>query len=205
MLMKIEKYEKIGNSKYRLYLDTGEVVDTFDEIILEHELLLHPVLTTSVYQEILVGSRIQEQYNACCKYIGFRVRSTKEIIDYLRRRKVDSEDITLIVERLMQGNFLNDSYFCECFIKDKFRFTSMGKYRIIQELKKHQIDDEIIDKYLDLMNDEVSCEKIEKIIEKQIRANHKLDKSKLRNKIYNNLINLGYSSSLIVEVLNKRF
>ncbi len=203
--MKIEKYEKIANSKYRLYLDNGEIVDTYDEIILKHELLLHPVLTPTIYQEMLQETKIQEQYNACIKYISLRIRSTKEIIDYLKRKKVSETDINFITNKLTKEKFLNDAYFCECFIKDKFRFTTMGKYRIIQELKKHQIDDEIIDRNLYLIDDEASYKKIEHMIDKQIHANHKLDNQKLRNKLYHNLINLGYPSSLVTEILNQKF
>ena len=48
--MKIEKYEKIGTLKYRLYLDNGEVIDTYDDVILENELLLKKELDNYLYQ-----------------------------------------------------------------------------------------------------------------------------------------------------------
>lgn len=203
--MKIEKYEKIGKDKYRLYLDNGEVIDTYDEVILKNDLLLKKDLSSPLYQKVLIESQIQEQYLACVKYITIRIRSTKEIIDYLKRKKVAEEDIITIVEKLKKEKILDDDYFCECFIKDKLRFTTMGEYRIIKELKKHQIESKIIDKYSNLMNEDVMREKIEKIVSKQIKSNHKLDNKKLRNKLYNHLLNLGYSSALIVEILNQNF
>lgn len=203
--MKIDKYEKIGIDKYRLYLDNGEVIDTYDNVILENDLLLKKELTPSLYHKVLVDSKIGEYYQACVKYITVRIRSTKEIEDYLKRKNVDDDDISEVVLRLKKAKLLDDEYFCSCFIKDKLRFTNWGEYRIRKELKKHDIDGNIIDKYSTLFYDEVIYEKIKKIVEKQIKSNKKLDNKNLRNKLYYYLLNLGYSSSMVVEVLNCYF
>lgn len=202
--MKIDKYEKLSKGKYRLYLDTGEVIDTYDDVILKHNLLIKKELTPSIYDEIPKDNLIYENYNACLKYITVRIRSTKEIIDYLKRKKTSEIDIDKIVEKLQKENLLNDDYFTKCFINDKLKFTSWGKYRIKNELKKHSIDSIIIDKYLNNITYEQLYEKLNKLIEKQIKSNHKLDNNKLRNKIYHNFLNLGYESSMISDILNEK-
>lgn len=203
--MKIEKYLKTGQSKYQLYLDNGEVLDTYDDVILKEDLLLKKELDSYTYQRIITQTKLQEYYNACLKYISIRVRSTKEIIDYLKRKKIEEEDISYIVEKLIKEKLLDDDYFCQCFIKDKLRFTSMGDYKIIYELKKHNISQNIIENNRHLMTEEILIEKIDKIIKKKIETNKKLDKSSLRNKLYNNLLNSGYSSSLVTKRLNYYF
>lgn len=203
--MKIEKYEKTSKAKYRVYLDNGEVIDTYDEVILKNDLLLKKDLDTYLYQKIIADSRIQELYNACIKYIGIRIRSTKEIRDYLKRKKVSDEDSDFIIELLTKKKILDDNYFCECFIKDKLKFTTMGEYKIIYELKKHNISPSIIENNYHLIDKDTLIEKIDKIIIKQINSNHKLNNQKLRNKIYNHLLNAGYSSTLVVERINNYF
>ena len=203
--MKIEKYEKIGQAKYRLYLSNGEVIDTYDEVILKNNLLLKKELDTYLYQKIQTESKLQEYYNACIKYISVRIRSTKEIIDYLKRKNVTEEDINYITTKLTKEKYLDDNYFCQCVIKDKLKFTSMGEYKIIYELKKHNINSSLIEQNQYLITKEIMIEKIDKIIQKKLETNHKLDKQKLRNKLYNQLLNSGYSSSLIVQRLNYYF
>ena len=76
----------------------------------------------------------------------------------------------------------------------------MGPYRIEQELKKHKIDSNIINKYINEIDYNILEEKINKQINKIIKSNKK--KTNLKNKIYNKLLNLGYSSSFILENLN---
>ena len=205
MTLKIEKYEKIGQAKYRLYLSNGEVIDTYDDVILKNELLLKKELDNYLYQKILTESNIQEHYNACIKYISVRIRSTKEIIDYLKRKNVSDEDIDYIVEKLTHEKFLDDNLFCECFIKDKLKFTTMGEYKIIYELKKHNVSPNIIANNQHLITEDILIEKIDKIIIKQLNSSKKQDKQKLRNKLYNHLLNAGYTSSLVVERLNNYF
>lgn len=203
--MKIEKYEKIGTLKYRLYLDNGEVIDTYDDVILENELLLKKELDNYLYQKVLIETNTQEYYNSCIKYISIRLRATKEIDDYLKKKQVAAEDREKIIQKLLKKGLLNDEYFTKCFIKDKLRFTNMGEYRIINELKKLNISSSIIEKYHDLMSREVMQEKIISRIEKQIKTNRKLDNYKLRNKIYTTLLREGYDNSQIVNILNQYF
>lgn len=203
--MKIDKYEKTGKGKYRLYLSNGEVIDTYDNVILKNELLLKKTLDENTYHQIFKDSELEEVYNMAYKYISIRIRSIKEINDYLKRKKINEDIINQVIDRLIQEKLLNDETFTQAFIKDKLKFTTMGEYKIINELKQHQIPNDIIEKYSYLMNEDILTEKIIKLVEKQIKNNRKYDNKTLRNKIYNSLMNLGYSSNLIVPVLNQYF
>ena len=203
--MKIEKYEKIGVNKYRIYLSNGEVVDTYDEVILENDLLRKKTLDSNLYNKILIETNIQKYYNACVKFINVRLRCTKEIVNYLKRKGAETEDIEIIIKKLTDKGYLNDERFVEGFIKDKLRFTSMGEYQILAELKNLNISNQIIEKKRYLMDDDIIQEKINKLIEKQIKSNKKLDNYKLRNKIYNYLLRQGYNNSQVISSLNQYF
>ena len=133
--MKIDKYEKMNKGKYRLYLDNGEIIDTYDDVILENNLLIKKELNLDTYNKVLVDSKNKEKYNACVKYITVRVRSKKEIEDYLKRNNVDNKDYSIIINKLIKNKMLNDDYFTKCFISDKLKFTSWGPYKIKNELK----------------------------------------------------------------------
>ena len=200
--MKIDKYEKISSSKYRLFLSNGEVIDTYDNVILNLDLLLKSDISISDYNKILNDTVIYDKYNACLKYIQVRIRSTKEIRDYLRRKNASDEEIEIIIDKLIASGNLNDDYFVSCFIKDKLRFTSWGPYKVLNELKKHNIDSDIINKYLYLFDDTVVRDKLDRLIDKQINSNRKDSNMKLKNKLYNNFMRLGYKSGMILDILN---
>ena len=55
--MKIDKYEKFGKDKYRIFFNNGEVVETYDEVILKNNLLLKKEITSSEYQKIFIDTK----------------------------------------------------------------------------------------------------------------------------------------------------
>lgn len=203
--MKIDKYERIGVGKYRIFLDNGEIIDTYDEVILRYDLLLKKEISPSIYSKIVRDTKLQEYYHLCDKYISYRIRSVKEIEDYLKKKNVSLEDIEEVVDALKRDQLLDDDHFAECFIKDKLSFTTMGNYKIINELQKQHISSDIIDKYSYLMDDDVMLSRIERLVNKKMLATGNLSGYKLRDKIYRYLIGQGYSSSLVVTVLNEKF
>lgn len=203
MNLKISKYEKIAADKYRIYLENGEIIDTYDNVILNNDLLIKKEIDIDLYNKITKETIIEEYYKSCIKYIKYRLRSIKEIKDYLKKENISLDDIELIVDKLLKNNYLDDDNFCKCFINDKLKFTNKGSYQIIDELQKNEIDSKIIDKYFYLMDEEVMRDRIINLIDKNLKVTK--DKSKLRNKLYNNLVRLGYPIDLVISNLNQKF
>ena len=199
--MEILKYEKKGNGNYLIYLSDGTKYKINEEIILKHKLLYKKEIDEFLLEEIINENNDYDIYNKCVKYIMVRLRSEYEICEYMKRQKVSLNLIEEVVAKLKKNNLINDEIFVKAFINDKKRFTSMGPNRITSELEKNNIDKDIIVKYISQINENELHEKLDKQITKIIKS-HK-GKPNLKNKLINNLINLGYSYDLIVEKINK--
>ena len=199
--MKIIKYEKKANGNYQIYLDNNQKIKLNEDVILKYKLLYKEEIDEFLLSEIIQDNNNYDIYNKCVKYIGVRLRSINEMKEYMQRKNVGADIIDKTIERLLNNKLLNDEVFTQAFIKDKLNFTTMGPYRIELELQKHKIDNNIINKYMNKIDNNLLEEKINKQINKLIKSNK--NKTNLKNKIYNNLLNLGYSSSLILENLNK--
>lgn len=200
--MKIIKYKKGSNSKYKLFLEDGTTIDTYEDVILNNNLLYKKEIDNKLYNVIINDNMYEEAYNKSVSYIEVRLRSTNEIKVYLKNKKYSEEVIESIVNRLLKNNILNDEVFTKAFINDKLNFTTMGPYKIELELKKHHIDTNIISTYINNIDEDILYEKIDKLVTKFIKTNKKHKGFVLKNKIYNNLLNLGYKSSMILEILN---
>lgn len=198
--MKIIKYEKKGNNKYKIYLENSQSIDVYEDVILKNNLLYKKELDRSLLEKISKENEDEDIYNKCVKYISVRIRSTKEIKEYLRKKEIEDSLIEETINKLINNNLLNDETFTKAFIHDKLNFTTMGPYKIEQELKKHKIDDSIIYKYIKNIDEETIDNKINKQIIKLMKANKK--KQNIRNKIYLNLLSLGYSNEMILRNIN---
>ena len=198
--MKIEKYESINNGQYKIYLSDGTILKINSDVIINNNLLYKKEIDNTLLNKILKENDNANIYNKCVKYISVRLRSKKEIIDYLKKSNIDNT--ADIIDKLTKNNLINDEVFTKAFIKDKINFTSYGPYRIRQELNKYNIDNEIIDKYIKDIDEEILIGKIDKQINKMIKSNRKYSGNILKSKIYNNLYNNGFDKDMIINILN---
>lgn len=199
--MKIIKYQKKGNNNYQMLLDNDKKYTINEDIIIKYKLLYKEEIDEFLLDEILQANADYDIYNKCVKYISVRLRSINEIREFMKRKNTSEELIEETIQKLLSKKLLNDDAFAKAFVNDKLNFTTMGPYRIAAELKKHYIDSAIITKYINNIDNNILEEKINKQITKIIKSNK--NKPNLKNKIYNNLMNLGYAQTMILDGLNK--
>lgn len=199
--MEIVKYEKKGNNNYQVYLDDGRKILLNEDVILKHRLLYKKEIDDFLLSDILTENANYGIYNKCVKYLGVRMRSINEMREYMQRIGATDDVINTTINKLLKNKLLNDDAFAKAYVNDKIKFSTLGPYRIAADLHRQHIDDVIIYKYIDQIDDDFLYTKIDKQICKLIKSNHK--KNNLKAKIYNNLVNAGYSQSMIIEVLNK--
>lgn len=200
--MEIVKYELTKKNIYNVYLSNGEVLELDESVITNNELLLKKRIDNDLYDKLKRDNKICILVNASIKYINVRLRSIKEIKDYLLKKEEDTDLIDEVISRLMEMGYLDDRRFTEAYIKDKLNFTSWGDYKIINELNKLGISSLYIEDNIDLLNDDILNERMRKIIDKDIRTNKKYSGLKLKNKIYNHLLTSGYSKEKVISLIN---
>ena len=198
--MKILKYEKKGNNTYKVYLENNKTINLYEDVIIKNNLLYKKEIGNKLLEQLDKDNNKADIYNKCVKYISVRIRSVYEMKEYLKRKEIENEEIEKNIEKLINNNLLNDEAFAKAFVNDKLNFTTMGPYKIEQELKKHHIDSDIIYQCLNTIDDEIIDNKINKQITKLIKTNRK--KQNLRNKIYTNLLSLGYYNEMILRNIN---
>lgn len=200
--MKIEKYKKLSDGKYRIILDNGTITDVYEDVIVKNNLLYKKEIDCDLLNKIEQDNEYQDAYNMALKYIMVRLRSVNEIEKYLKKKNIKTEIIEDTIIRLKKNNFLNDEIFTKAFIQDKLNFTTMGKYKLINELKILKVDENIISNYIEEIEDDIWYERIDKLINKYLKSKKKYSGNILKNKIYIYLVNLGYDKNLVINSLN---
>ncbi len=194
--MKIEKIKKNGK-KYIIILDNGLEIKTFDDVIINNGLLYNKIIDDDLLDKINKENDYYNIYYKVVNYISKKLRSEKEIIDFLDKNNI--LDKNKIINKLKSINLINDLNFAKAYISDRINLSNDGIYKIKNDLLKHNIDLGIIDNELSKIDDEIINKKIEKLINKKIK-NSKYTGFKLKYKVVNELINLGYDKSKISEI-----
>ncbi len=200
--MKIEKYELTKKNSYNIYLSNGEVITLNERVITKNELLLRKEINSELYDKLKYENNIYDAIDKAIKYISVRLRSTKEIKDYLIKKGYSLDVVETAIKELLNNKYLNDDIFTKAYIKDKLTFTSKGDYKIKMELVQLGIDNNIIESNIAMIDEDMLINRIKKSIEKDIKTNKKYKGIVLKNKIYNHLITQGYSKEKVLNVIN---
>ena len=190
--MKIESIKKTG-SKYKILLDSGQVINTYEEVILNNGLLFHKYVSSNLLEKINEDTNHYKSYNKALDMINRRLRSEKEIEEYLRKSEVEENDIKEIVQNLKRIGLIDDRLFAKAYTNDKVNLSTDGPHKIRKYLENNNIKEEYINDAINSIDKEIINQKIDKIITKKINANTKYTPYLLKQKILTYLINLGYS------------
>jgi len=198
--MKIQKIEKLKNNKYKLLID-DEVFITFDNVILDNKLLYNKEIDKKIYNLIKKETEYYDTYNKVVKYILKKRRSEKQIIEYLNKFNVSEQNINKMILKLKNIGLINDIEYCKAYINDNIYLSKNGINKIKVELLKQDISIDIIEDELSKIDVDMINNKLERMIVKRIKSNRKYSNLLLKNKILNEMINLGYDKQLITSIL----
>ena len=133
--------------------------------------------------------------------ISVRIRSEKEIYDYLEKNNIETNEQNKIIEKLKNNGLINDENFVRAFISDKLNFSNDGPNKIRNMLLEHNISNELIDLELSKIDQSIYLKKINKLINKKIKINKKYSDYVFKQKITADLKNCGYYYDDIVACL----
>ncbi len=195
--MKIDKIKKTSKGKYKVVLNNNTSLTTYDDVILNNGLLYNKVLDDDLLMKISIETEYYDIYDKTIKFISRKLRSEYEIDEFLNKHDVPLDSKNKIKEKLKSIGLINDDNFTKAYIYDRFNLSSDGPNKIKKDLINYKIDLNIIENNLFILKEEDIKEKIEKIISKKIRLDHKHSLSFIKQKIKSDLNNLGYDSDMI--------
>ena len=200
--MKITKYKKLKQNLYEVEIDNIKT-KLYDDIIIKYGLLLQKEITKEEFNKITKENDKLASYYKALNYINIKLRSEKEIYNYLKRLNFDENDINESIAKLKSEGYINTSLYLKSYINDQIKLSYHGPYFIKRNLTNLGFNESDIDIMLEEIDENVWQEKLNKIIEKRKRLNKNVIDAKFINKTYMYLFNLGYSKEMISLYLNK--
>jgi len=198
--VKIEKIKKLRNGKYKIQLDNQDSINLHDEVILKNNLLFNPNIDEENISNLYKDTSYYDIYYKVVKLISKRLRSEKEIIDYLEKNAIENKKE--IIDKLKNVNLINDLNFAKAYTYDRLYLSKDGLNKIKEDLYSYGIKDEFIFEVIDSIPEEVIKEKLEKLIIKKINSNNNKSNYMLKQKIIYDLINLGYEKEDIISYID---
>lgn len=148
---------------------------------------------------------IKEATLKLMQYCAYRDRSQKEVEDKLLEMRMIPEAREQIIIQLMQEDFLNEERFARSFVRGKFRIKRWGRIKIKQELKFKEISSPIVKIALTEIDEKEYLDTLHLLAQKKIELLKEPNKLKRRKKLTDHLLQKGYESNLVFEVVGDLF
>lgn len=199
--MKILKYKKTSRGRYKVTLDSDEII-LYEDVIIKNDFLLRKNVDTFLLDKVLNENILYEAYDLALGYIETRLRTEKEIIKYLEKKGYNTNTISDVLNRLKSNNLINEVKYVEAYTNDKINLSSYGPFKIKRDLSDLGISIEVIENYLNTIDDEVWSNKLDKIIDKKVKSMKNKSLYMIKNKLRADLTILGFDKDMINLKLN---
>lgn len=199
--MYINKITKLKNDKYKIELDSHELI-TYSDVIIKYNLLYKKTIDDKLYKKIIDESKYYDVYTKCLKSLIKSRKSEKEVNEYLIKLEVELTDRKSIIDKLKNIRLIDDIEYTKSYINDKILLLKKGKNKIRNELRNKGISDDIINRELNNIDMTIFNNNLKKIIDKKIKTNKNYSIVYLKQKLVNDLINEGYEKDAIIDIIS---
>ncbi len=128
---------------------------------------------------------------------------TRQILEKLRLWDMDDQEAQKIITNLQKEKFLDDGRYANFYVKDKFRFNTWGKIKILHMLRQKGIEEEVIIQALDQISDAEYFEACSDLIRKKSAAIKDTNQFTRKGKLFRYAAGRGFESDLIHQILNR--
>ena len=197
--MKITRIElqKNDNTRFSLFSDDQYVMSVSAE-----NLAPYGYGEFEISEEELEILKAKEEeglfFKQALLYVSKALKTSKEVRDYLYKKKVSPELQDEIIEKLLDLKLLDDERYLEMYLEEKFNYSTDGsikiKHKLYQKGFQSKDVDPLLPKYQDL---EIS--NLKKLVSDRKKSRKNEDKQKL----IRYLMSKGYEYSMISEVVKE--
>lgn len=193
------KQQKKNKSRYSVYIDGEYAFSLIMEDILYFGLKIGEDISDSVYDYITETTLYIKAQDSALKYLGYRMRTEKEIEDRLISEDYGEEVCQKVMDFLKKYNYVNDREYCEKYIRETMKLRPKGSYLIKTELKNRGVAEEVAEEAVRRAGiDELSV--AEQLLEKKYEGFADMDNKEL-SRVYGYLQRRGFSYGVIKEAV----
>ncbi|SET70948.1 regulatory protein [Oceanobacillus limi] len=197
--------QKKSKSRYNIYLVEGDR-DTYgfsvdEAVLIEHNLRKGLELDEATMETLKRKDTLQKAYTLAVNFLSYRMRTIKEMNDYLVKKEVDEEHIDPIIDKLIKEGYLNDKEFAKAFVQTRLNTSHKGPQLVKRELIEKGVASGIATEAVGMYTYEQQFEKAEKWVEKKIRSSKKDSFKKQSQQLQSNLMQKGFTQDVIQDVL----
>ena len=128
-----------------IYVDEKYSFSLTQSQLLEHKIYSGLALSEESLAKLKYASDYGKMLERTLNYIMIRPRSTREVRDYLWRKKAEPELADAVLHWMQNRDYLNDANFAKSWVRNRQLTKPVSKRRLIAELRQKGVASEYIE------------------------------------------------------------
>ncbi len=195
------KQQVKDENRVNIYINNKYVFAISKQDVAFYNLREGEEITQEKYDTILENVVFAKAKLTAINFLSRKDRSTREVIRKLKEKGFTKEVTKKVLEFLKSYGYINDLEYAKKFVKQRVVVRGYGKFKVIYELRDKGINDNIIEKVTQNIEDD-EYESAIKLGRKKARRLDLTD-YKEKQKLYSYLQRRGYSYDIIKSVLQQ--
>ncbi len=200
IITKITTQQK-NHDRFNVFMDYGKgeefAFSVDSDVLIKFQLKKGMELDDFSFLEIQYQDDIRKAYNLAVNFLARRMRSEKEIRDYLVKKEVEEPVINEVLHKLTAQKYINDMEFALAFVRTQANTTDKGPDLIMLELKEKGIAEGLRLQALEEFPREQQLDKAVKLSGKFFEKNSKDSLKIQKQKLEQLLLRKGYPFEII--------
>ncbi|MFC4319884.1 recombination regulator RecX [Litchfieldia salsa] len=198
--------QKKNKERFNIFLDHGNGKEEYafsvdQNVLIKFQLQKGLELDDLDLSEIQFDDEVKKGINTAVHYLSHRMRSEKEVVDYLKKKEVDGPIIQEILHKLGEYNYINDRDFAIAYVRTQMNTTQKGPEVIKRELNEKGIVNHLIGESLEEFKEEQQLATAKNLVEKLHNKSSKVSSMEQRQKIETALRRKGFPWNIIEAAL----
>jgi regulatory protein len=143
----------------------------------------------------------EKAYQQAIKYLSYRARTSKQIVDYLCKKGHSESVISSIISQLISRRWIDDKEYAMRFAEQSIFKKHKGQIWIKQMLLRKGIDVVIIQDVLENVDNQLVIDEAIAFASKKLSSSS-IQKGNTVQKLYQSLMRRGYNHEVIHQVFN---
>lgn len=199
--------QKKTDDRLNIFLDDGSgekyAFSVDQDVFIKYNLQKGKELDEFDIIEIQYGDSIKKAYNKALEYLSYRMRSIKEVREFLSKKEYNDSVIAEVIIKLKDYKYVDDLEFAIAYVRTQWQTNGKGPTVIKRELYEKGIDQPFVEQALSLYNENAQIEEAISHAEKVLKKNNKLSTVLLKQKIEQHLVRKGFSFQIITIALEE--
>jgi regulatory protein len=134
----------------------------------------------------------------CLRQLSFRPRTRAELATALRKREVDDDVATAVLERYAEVGLIDDAAFAKAWVSSRHHGRGLARRALANELRQKGVESEVVSEALDDLDGETEIATARTLVDRKLRSMGNTPPDAVFRRLVAMLARKGYPPGIVI-------